>query len=600
VRVTAITRGSAANNVGLADNNGRFAWAGNKLAGGSGTAGQPTIFALNQLYADTVANGGCQTATQAVPATMWAYTTGTNAIATTSPVISLDGGQVAFVQHVGTAASLVLLKWSSSAPVGTIGEPAAPTGVAAGSYRSCTAPCMVVIPLSGTTTPNDTSSSPFYDYDNDVLYVGADNGTLHKITGVFNGTPAEVSSSGASVWPALVSTTALTSPVLDSTTGKIFVGSARSANAAGTGAVHAIDSTIGSGAGGITSSGQLFVNNMTGTFDAPIVDSSTGKVYVFVGDDFNNAGNSAIYQFSAGTSLTTQTSPNKAVVSGGGAKTSTTLWSGAFDDAYYAGVGDAGFLYVCGYMKGGANPTPTRIAMSGTFGASVTATSNDVAGAGNDCSPATAFNDSGAQYLFLSVPSGGNDPTCSGACAYMFRLIAGFDATSTASTVDATNRFMSVSTSAALSTSEPSVATTLGASEAGTYSGMTITQGANSPGGTTFRYTLRKNGVSTAIVCMIGAGNSTCSDSSHTVPYGAGDTIDVLAVRSGGSGSLTTTFRVQLDPFPLTTATAGLAAPGGTGGIVVDNSLGGGGSQIYYSTRTSPGTVVQASQNGLD
>jgi hypothetical protein len=49
-----------------------------------------------------------------------------------------------------------------------------------------------------------------------------------------------------------------------------------------------------------------------------------------------------------------------------------------------------------------------------------------------------------------------------------------------------------------------------------------------------------------------------------------------------------------------TTETAGLPAPGGTSGIVVDNiSSTTGASQIYYMTLTSPGTIVQASQAGL-
>jgi hypothetical protein len=177
---------------------------------------------------------------------------------------------------------------------------------------------MLVIALNG--NPNDTSSSPFYDYSGDVLYVGADNGTLHKFTGVFGGTPAEVVSFGA--WPATVSSTVLTSPVFDSTSNKVFVGSKRSASAAGTGRLHAVDATSGA----FTSSGQLFVNNMTATFDTPIVDSSTGKVYVFVGDDFNNPGFSAVYQFDTTSSLATQTTPDKAIVSSNNSSdTGTTL-----------------------------------------------------------------------------------------------------------------------------------------------------------------------------------------------------------------------------------------------------------------------------------
>jgi hypothetical protein len=319
---------------------------------------------------------------------------------------------------------------------------------------------------------------------------------------------------------------------------------------------------------------------------------------VFVGDDFNNSGFSAIYQFSTGTSLATQTSPNKATVSQNSASAATTLWSGAFDDTYYSGAGNTGVLYVRGYTKGGGNPTPTRIAMSGTFGASVTIATNDIAGGNNDCSPATTFSNNGAQYGFLRVAGGGKDPTCTGPGAHMLHLLPAYDTTTTSSTMAGTTQYISVATPGALSTTESSVATTISAADAGTYSGMTITQGANSPGGTTYQYTVRKSGANTGITCTIGPATNTCSDTTHTPIYVAGDTIDVQVSRAGGSGSLTTSFRVQLDPFVSITATAGLAAPGGAGGIVVDNSLGGGGSQIYYSTRTSPspGTTVQASQ----
>jgi hypothetical protein len=49
------------------------------------------------------------------------------------------------------------------------------------------------------------------------------------------------------------------------------------------------------------------------------------------------------------------------------------------------------------------------------------------------------------------------------------------------------------------------------------------------------------------------------------------------------------------------TANAGVSAPGGTGGIIVDNiSTTTGASQIYYSTLTGPGNAVQASQAGLN
>ncbi len=83
-----------------------------------------------------------------------------------------------------------------------------------------------------------------------------------------------------------------------------------------------------------------------------------------------------------------------------------------------------------------------------------------------------------------------------------------------------------------------------------------------------------------------------------------GDLIDVRVQRTAGAGSLTTTFNVQLARGPSLehvdcSRRAGIAAPGGTSGIIVDNTVSGGGSQIYYSTRTSPGIAVQASQAAL-
>ena len=36
-----------------------------------------------------------------------------------------------------------------------------------------------------------TNSSPYYDYSHDALYVGDDNGMLHKFTPVLTGTPKE-------------------------------------------------------------------------------------------------------------------------------------------------------------------------------------------------------------------------------------------------------------------------------------------------------------------------------------------------------------------------------------------------------------------------
>jgi hypothetical protein len=70
----------------------------------------------------------------------------------------------------------------------------------------------------------DTASSPFYDYQRDVIYVADDSGVLHKIInafGISGATPSEVL---AGTWPNTVDhNTMLTSPTLDSVSSNTFV-----------------------------------------------------------------------------------------------------------------------------------------------------------------------------------------------------------------------------------------------------------------------------------------------------------------------------------------------------------------------------------------
>src|SRR5437867_13123547 len=84
---------------------------------------------------------------------------------------------------------------------------------------------------SGCST-GDSHSSPFVDYLNDTLYVGDNNGYLFKIGGVFIGTPAKRTSASSPAWgdssgALLVASSSgkfLTSPVLDYTDNKVWVG----------------------------------------------------------------------------------------------------------------------------------------------------------------------------------------------------------------------------------------------------------------------------------------------------------------------------------------------------------------------------------------
>lgn len=427
VTITAITHGAGGNSITTATGSTltNFGTLG-VLGSGSGTAGQPTIVAFNQLYKTT-----CGTTSTPVPATFWSYNTGVAAFTETSPVLSLDGTQVAFVQRTGTAASLVLLKWSSTVSVGTVGAPTALTTQAtAAAYRACTAPCMFVIAFNG--GPNNTNSSPFYDYTNDVLYVGADNGTLHKFTGVFGynydvytgATPAEVVAGG---WPVTVSTgNLLSSPVYDSDSGLVFVGSTSGTTTGGS--LHSVNATSGA----LVTSARLATNSSSGVRDSPIVDSQAQRVYAFVGSDLgvatagtcNTIPCAAVFQFA--TTFTGGAAGTKTRVGRG--VTSTTLrflYAGTFDDAYYTSgtpASPSGNLYVCGGLAATASrPTLWKIPIaSNVVGTPVVGPS--LVSANANCSPVTGVMNGANEYIFTSVTAGGNDTGCTGACIYMYNL----------------------------------------------------------------------------------------------------------------------------------------------------------------------------------
>jgi hypothetical protein len=129
-------------------------------------------------------------------------------------------------------------------------------------------------------SPRSSNSSPFYLYGGaDTVYVGDNGGKLHEFTGVFSGTPAEVTGDG---WPIAVSANVVTSPVYDSASGNIFVADSGGYLSSYKASTAAHEMSI---------SKLTYASGTTGIVDGPLVDSSTEKVYVVVGDDANTSTN---------------------------------------------------------------------------------------------------------------------------------------------------------------------------------------------------------------------------------------------------------------------------------------------------------------------
>ena len=428
-----------------------FAWSGTGLAAST----QPTLVAFKNLYTTTC--------TGTVPTVNWAYSTGgSGTLIRTSPTLSWDGTQVAFIQSTGTVASLVLLKWKANN--GTVAAPVTPTAVTAANYRTCTAPCMATFTLNG--SPNVTFSSPYVDYIGDSLLVGDDNGKLHLFRAVFLGTPVEQTIGG---FPATVEAagTLMSSPVYDSGTGLVFIGSSvisdgtTGATTGSGGKLHSVcafpsvGASVCTTAGTVTSSAQLTTYKINGAAtgaaavppglrDAPTVDSDAQRVYAYTESDLHSTCGGvnckAIFQFDTTSAISgTQSVAAGAgfgygyVNVGRGQVYYRSLYAGMFDSTYYASSNfssPSGNMYICGSVPDGTDskkPTLWRIPIvNNVMGTPVTGptlvdatTSFSTNGF---CSPVTSIKNGTHEYLFASVSDIGNATGCTtgNACMYMY------------------------------------------------------------------------------------------------------------------------------------------------------------------------------------
>ncbi len=551
----------------------------------AGSSSQATVVAYNNLYS------GCS---GQVPSVYWAYDTG--AAILTSPAISGDGTQVAFVQSnaVGGPAELVLITFAAG---GTVGSPATIATVSAIPYRTCTAPCMTQITLKDghNNAIDDRTSSVFPDYKHDTIWVGGALGWLHKITGVFRGYPAEVTSGG---YPVSVSgAVSLSSPVYDQTSTNVFVGDS-------SGFFYRVSTT---GTPTVTASAQI--DHGVGIVAGPIVDSTAQKVYVFASSDGTTTcpGSSpcaGVFQLS--TTFAANAAGTKAAV-GTSALTPNPLYEGAFDNAYVSSANATGSLYVCGNT--GGVPTLYKIPITtSTMGTVLTGTTLTSATAA--CSPVTDVSNPNAtpnpnEWIFASAQASALGNNCaSGGCVMNF-VVKPWQA-STAYVVgqevlDTNFQIQVVRVAGTSKATMPTWSTTVGATTDDGAALRWLNQGPLVASYATWlpshAYAVNEEIVDSNgnIELVITAGNS------RTPTHPTWKTI-VDEVTADNTARWRNVGAI---------ATASQAAAGGTGGIIMDNVVGSGtlagASQVYFSTQNNQtcgtsgtgGCAVQASQSAL-
>ena len=340
------------------------------------TGGQANFVGMNDLYSGP--GGLCGTGN---PSLLFAYNTTTIAGGRiiTSPVVSVDGTKIAFVESATGAAVFHVLTWAKGPGNGVSPTDSAAPGV--GNSASMTS--LTFAPIT------DSRSSPWVDYAADEAYVGADDGKLYKMTGVFKGTPTLA----GPPWPVTVNANRrLTAPVLDHITRNIFIGDAQgflwSIN---------VDNPALTASLAVGLSGAL----RAAILDGPLVDSGNGTVFAVSSND----GASAVV-VQADTSSLAELRRGR-IGAGSTTGTSVSIYDGAFSNNYFNSPGTGG-LFLCG--TGAADITPWRyfFGFSGRIMNTNASSAQLLQSTNARCSPITEFfnrniGGAGTDFFFWSL-----------------------------------------------------------------------------------------------------------------------------------------------------------------------------------------------------
>jgi hypothetical protein len=226
------------------------------------------------------------------------------------------------------------------------------------------------------------------DYKADTAYVGANDGRIYKITGVFNGTPALA----GGFWPVtLAPNVAPSSPVLDNVLGLLMVGFQN-------GTLYSINITTGQVKSLVV--GRSGGRN-PGILAAPIVDVTNGTSFVVSSND----GTSGVLVQVDTSTMTQLAKARIGIASQSG--TSVSLFQPAFSDDYFTDP-STGVARLCG--TGAADVTPYQYSFGfsfnvplGTFVMDTTPTFSD------QLTTSTAARCTGWTEFFNPFVNGGTD-----------------------------------------------------------------------------------------------------------------------------------------------------------------------------------------------
>jgi len=342
---------------------------------------QANIIALNNLYSGP----GTSYCSMLNPTTMWSYAADLGPI-TTSPVLSLDGTKVAFVDNY-LRGRLNILTWKSGQGTNaTTGAVAPGTGGSSLTVVDFTnLPGNPNCAVSNSTAGN---ASPYVDYKNDIAYLATDNGRLYKITGIFAGTPT------VAYCITVNNNKTLTSPVYDAVSGNVFISDGQKLYAflPGTTSFTPVGTPVAIAS--LTAHSIVL---------SPIVDARNHWVYAFSGTD-SSATFAAVAQVKTDLSSST-------IAFMGDATTTNYILDGEFDNSYYTiGPLPGARMYACGTQVGSGGTRPSLYAFNfsnaGVLNTAATMSDNrkiTTPNTNGTCSPLLELYDGTHDRLFVGV-----------------------------------------------------------------------------------------------------------------------------------------------------------------------------------------------------
>jgi hypothetical protein len=258
-----------------------------------------------------------------------------------SPVLSLDGTKVAWVDNANPALLHVTTWKSGEGTNATTGSVAIDVETTPGN---CTAgeSCDVTVNYTDASTTGCTANSSinsnsnlYVDYPSDNGYIAANNGVLYQISDVFRGTPT------LTFCTTFTTTTGtnIGSPVYDPLNNTVYVSDG----------IKVYGYTVGATSFTATSPASYTYANAGLSSTGPVLDAFGGFIYAFSNND-NQAGNkTSVTQIL--TSLASGVNVNLGPQFG--AYAGIPLYYGTFDNNYYVygaayGSNPASTLYTCG------------------------------------------------------------------------------------------------------------------------------------------------------------------------------------------------------------------------------------------------------------